>query len=119
MVRSLLLFAAASMVAALATSAEAQTTGAGATPTIHARARHSGHKHHVEQPEGRQITVHKRANAGSSWLTLGPAASAPHGGPDYVTSTFNQPSPVEGTFTGYRGRERLQYADPGYPLFRF
>ena len=40
-------------------------------------------------------------------------------GNNYVTSTFDQPSPIEGTFAGYRGRERLQYADPGLPLFRF
>ncbi len=119
MVRSFLLLAAALMAEALVSSAEAQTPGPGTTPTIHARARHHGAKHHVEQPEGRQITVHKSAKANPSWLTLGPAASATRGGPNYVTSTFNQPSPVEGTFTGYRGRERLQYADPGYPLFKF
>ncbi len=119
MVHSVRLFAAALFAAALASTAEAQTPGPEATPTIHARARHYGHKHHVEQPEGRQITVHKSANATPSYLTLGPAASTERGGPNYVTSTFDQPSPVEGTFTGYRGRERLQYADPGLPLFRF
>ncbi len=119
MVRSVRLCAAALIGAALVSAAEAQTPGPEATPTIHARARHHGHKHYVEQPEGRQITVHKRANATPSWLTLGPAASTESGGANYVTSTFNQPSPVEGTFTGYRGRERLQYTDPGYPLFKF
>lgn len=119
MFRSVLLLAAALGAAALMSTAEAQTPGPGATPTIHARARHHGQKHFVEQPEGRQITVHKSARAAKSWLTLGPAVTAEHGGPNYVTSTFNQPSPVEGTFMGYRGRERLQYTDPGYPLFRF
>ena len=71
-----------------------------------------------QEPEGRQITVHKSAAATPSWLTLG--TDAPVGtGNNYVTSTFDQPSPIEGTFAGYRGRERLQYAEPGLPLFRF
>jgi hypothetical protein len=118
MVRSVLLLTAALMVPALAPSAEADTLGPDTTPTIHARARHYGHKRHVEQPEGRQITVHKSTNA-KSWLTLGPAAAVDSGGPNYVTSTFDQPSPIEGTFTGYRGRAGLQYSTPGYPLFRF
>ena len=119
MVHSVRLVAAAVFVAGLASSAGAQAPGPETTPTIHARARHHGLKHHVEQPEGRQITVRKSAKARPSYLTLGPAASAGSGGPNYVTSTFDQPSPVEGTFTGYRGRERLQYANPGYPLFKF
>ncbi len=84
--------------------------------TIHARA---GHRHRVEKPkeQGRQITVHKGT---PSWLTLGPEANVGYGN-NYVTSTFNQPSPVEGTFAGYRGRERLvdQFGVPGTPLFRF
>ena len=55
-----------------------------------------------------------------SWLTLGGGASVRHGN-NYVTETFDQPSPVEGTFSGYRGRERLtnRYSVPGAPLFQF
>ncbi len=120
MVRSIRGFGAALIAMALASTADAQTpmTLDAATPTLHARARH--HKHHVvrQEPEGRQITVHKSAGATPSWLTLG--TDAPVGtGNNYVTSTFDQPSPIEGTFAGYRGRERLQYAEPGLPLFRF
>ena len=113
-------FGAALVAMALVSSAEAQTTPAPDTPTLHARARHNVHKHHVERPEGRQITVHKNPNATPSWLTLG--TDAPVGTDnDYVTSTFDQPTPIEGTFAGYRGRERLipQFGVPGAPLFRF
>lgn len=55
-----------------------------------------------------------------SWLTLGNGASAGRGN-NYVTSTFDQPSAIEGTFSGYRGRERLtnQYGVPGATLFQF
>jgi len=124
MVRSVRLLGTALIGAALASPAGAQTapapSAAAQTPTIHARARHHVRKHHVEQPEGRQITVRKNTNATPSWLTLG--ADAPVGSDNgYVTSTFDQPSPVEGTFSGYRGRERLvpQYGVPGAPLFKF
>jgi len=67
-------------------------------------------------PQSRGITVH---NGTPSWLTLGPDASSRAG--NYAAETFNQPSPVQGTFTGYRGRERLidQYGVPSAPLFRF
>ncbi len=114
MVRSVRFIGAALLALGLASpGADAQTTP---QPTLHARA-----KHRVATPkEGRQITVHK---ATPSWLTLGPDARVGSGanGANYVTSTFNQPSPVEGTFAGYRGRERLvdQYGVPGAPLFRF
>jgi hypothetical protein len=69
--------------------------------------------------EGRQITVHK---ATPSWLTLGGSAEVgSHNG--YVYDTFNQPTPIEGTFTGLRGRERItdQFGNPGpgITLFRF
>jgi hypothetical protein len=41
----------------------------------------------------------------------------------YVYDTFNQAPPIEGTFTGLRGRERIQdqFANPGpgLTLFRF
>ena len=118
-------FGAALIAAALMSPADAQTAAAPGvgtqTPTLHARARHHHRRHAVRrEPEGRQITVHKSANAPPSWLTLG--NDAPVGtGNNYVTSTFDQPSAVEGTFSGYRGRERLvpQYGVPGVPLFRF
>jgi hypothetical protein len=118
--RSVRCFGAALIVAALVSSAQAQTAPAPAsTPTLHARAKHH-QRRHVEQPEGRQITVHKNPNARPSWLMLG--TDVPVGtGNNYVTSTFDQPTPIEGTFAGYRGRERLipQYGVPGAPLFRF
>jgi hypothetical protein len=113
MVRSAQLMGAALIALALAApAADAETTQ---TPTIHARAKHHARK--KTEPEGRQITVHK---ATPSWLTLGPDASV-GAGASYVTSTFDQPSAVEGTFSGYRGRERLinQYGVPGAPFFRF
>jgi len=117
---SVRLLGAALFAVALVSSAEAQTTQETHTPTLHARAKHHVHRRHVEQPEGRQITVHKSGNATPSWLTLG--ADAPVGsGNNYVTSTFDQPSPMQGTFSGYRGRERLidRYGVPGVPLFQF
>jgi hypothetical protein len=44
-------------------------------------------------------------------------------GNGYVYDTFAQPTPVEGTFMGMRGRERitdpLGNAGPGLTLFRF
>lgn len=114
MVRSILL-GVATFAVALATSGpvSAQTTST--------RAKHPDY-HHAKRPrpvpEGRQITVHK---AIPSYLTLGPGAAEVGYGNNYVTDTFNQPSPVEGTFAGYRGRERLidQYGVPGAALFRF
>ncbi len=116
MMRSVGVIGAALLALALASPpAEAQTPTAKQS-AIHARARHH---HRVDKPkhEGRQITVQKGT---PSWLTLGNGASVGSGN-NYVTSTFNQPSPIEGTFSGYRGRERLvdQYAVPGAPLFRF
>jgi hypothetical protein len=70
------------------------------------------------EPAGRQITVHARP----SYLTAGTAV--PVGSYNgYVYDTFNQPSPIEGTFSGMRGRERLtdQFgnAAPGLTLFKF
>jgi hypothetical protein len=93
--------------------AEAST---GPQSTIHARTKH---RHPVEKPkeEGRQITVQKGT---PSWLTLGPNASVGSGN-GYVLDTFDQPSPAQGTFVGFRGRERVvnQYGVPGAALFRF
>jgi hypothetical protein len=70
-------------------------------------------------PAGRDITVHARP----SYLTAGTQAPVGSVGNGYVYDTFNQPTPIEGTFTGMRGRERLtdQFgnAAPGLTLFKF
>jgi len=70
-------------------------------------------------PAGRDITVHARP----SYLTAGTQAPVGTVGNGYVYDTFNQPTPIEGTFSGMRGRERLtdQFgnAAPGLTLFRF
>jgi hypothetical protein len=70
-------------------------------------------------PAGRQITVHARP----SYLTAGTQVPVGTVGNGYVYDTFNQPTPIEGTFTGMRGRERLtdQFgnAAPGWTLFKF
>ncbi len=113
MVRSVQIFSAALIAVALAApAAKAETSQ---TPTIYARAKHHAKK---TEPEGRQITVRKST---PSWLTLGSDAGVGAGN-NYVTGTFNQPSPVEGTFSGYRGRERLdanRFNGAAVPLFRF
>lgn len=84
--------------------------------THHLRAKRD-HTAGTTKEEGRQITVNKNT---PSWLTLGSGSSVGYGN-NYVTNTFDQPSTVEETFSGYRGRERLinQYGVPGVPLFRF
>jgi hypothetical protein len=70
-------------------------------------------------PAGRQITVH----AQPSYLTAGTQVPVGSVGNGYVYDTFNQPTPIEGTFTGMRGRERLidQFgnAAPAWTLFKF
>ena len=100
-----------------------QTTGPlGATPQK-AKPRQTALKKRAKQakqtPAGRQITVHARP----SYLTLGTQAPVGTVGNGYVYSTFNQPTPIEGTFMGMRGRERitdpLGNASPGLTLFRF
>ena len=134
MVRFVRLVAAAALagVAAAAPAANAQTgpqdegavqtTGPlGATPQK-AKPRQTALKKRAAKssaPAGRQITVHARP----SWLTLGTQAPVGTVGNGYVYSTFNQPTPIEGTFMGMRGRERitdpLGNAAPGFTLFRF
>jgi hypothetical protein len=134
MVRSIRLLAAAVLAAGLAAAATAhaqtgpqdegavQTTGPlGATPQK-AKPRQTALKKRAAQrpaPTGRQITVHARP----SYLTLGTQAPVGTVGNGYVYSTFNQPTPIEGTFQGMRGRERLTdplgNASPGLTLFRF
>lgn len=118
MASSVRLMGVALIAFALASSAaEAQTETRATKPSaIHARARH---RHHAEalKEEGRQITVQKGT---PSWLTLGQETSAGTGN-GYVLETFDQPSPAQGTFVGYRGRERVvnEYGGPGAALFRF
>ena len=134
MVRSIWLLAAAALAAGLAAATPAahaqtqdegavQTTGPlGATPQK-AKPRQTALKKRAKQakqaPAGRQITVHARP----SYLTLGTQAPVGTVGNGYVYSTFNQPTPIEGTFMGMRGRERitdpLGNASPGLTLFRF
>jgi hypothetical protein len=99
-----------------------QTTGPlGATPQK-AKPRQTALKKRAAKrpaPTGRQITVQARP----SYLTLGTQAPVGTVGNGYVYSTFNQPTPIEGTFMGMRGRERLTdplgNASPGLTLFRF
>jgi hypothetical protein len=132
MVRSIRLLAAAALAAGLAAATPAaraqtgpqdegavQTTGPlGATPQK-AKPRQTALKKRARQakqaPSGRQITVHARP----SYLTLGTQAPVGSVGNGYVYSTFNQPTPIEGTFMGMRGRERLTEPAPGLTLFRF
>ena len=136
MVRSIRLLAAAALAASLAAATPAahaqtgtqddgavQTTGPlGSTPQK-AKPRQTALKKRAKQakqaPSGRQITVHARP----SYLTLGTQAPVGTVGNGYVYSTFNQPTPIEGTFMGMRGRERitdpLGNAAPGFTLFRF
>lgn len=120
MVRRIRLLGAAWVAVALAASgASAQTTPQTVTPhqtTLQKRTKDKGAK---PKEEGRQITVRK---ATPSWLTLGGSAEVgSHNG--YVYDTFNQPTPIEGTFTGMHGRERItdQFGNPGpgLTLFRF
>jgi hypothetical protein len=129
MVRWIEASAAALLAAGLAASAaHAQTTGAVQTTgplTTTGAFQKSPHqttlqkraKHAPQAPAGRQITVHARP----SYLTLGTGANVgEYNG--YVVDTFNQPTPIDGTFTGMRGRERLdgnRFDGPGIPLFRF
>ncbi len=130
MVRSMWLLAAVALAVGLAVAAPAayaqtgpqdegavQTTGPlGATPQK-AKPRQTALRKRAKPsaPAGRQITVHARP----SYLTLGTQAPVGTVGNGYVYSTFNQPTPVEGTFMGMRGRERLTEPSPGLTLFRF
>jgi hypothetical protein len=132
MIRSMWLLTAVALAAGLAAATPAayaqdegavQTTGPlGATPPK-AKPRQTALRKRAAKrpaaPAGRQITVHARP----SYLTLGTQAPVGTVGNGYVYSTFNQPTPIEGTFSGMRGRERLtdQFgnAAPGLTLFRF
>jgi hypothetical protein len=128
MVRSVWLLAAAVLVAAGLTAgspaayaqdeAAVQTTGPLGAPQK-AKPRQTALRKRAAKrpttPAGRQITVHARP----SYLTLGTQAPVGTVGNGYVYSTFNQPTPIEGTFMGMRGRERLSDPAPGLVLFRF
>jgi hypothetical protein len=134
MVRSIRLLAAVALAAGLAAATPAahaqtgpqdegavQTTGPLGSPPPKAKARQTALKKRAAKPTpaGRQITVHARP----SYLTLGTQAPVGTVGNGYVYSTFNQPTPIEGTFQGMRGRERLTdplgNTGPGLTLFRF
>ena len=94
-----------------------QTTGPLGAPPQKAKSRQTALKKRAKHraPAGRQITVHARP----SWLTAGTQAPVGTVGNGYVYSTFDQPTPIEGTFMGMRGRERLTDPAPGLTLFRF
>ena len=81
-------------------------------------------QHHPKQKSaklkaqgGHDVTVH---NATPSWLTLGPDANS-RAASSYATDTFDQASPIQGTFTGMRGREQLidRFGAGGATLFNF
>ncbi len=133
MICAMRLLAAAALAAGLGAAASAasaqtgpqgeggavQTTGPLGSPPPNAKPRQTALKKRAAKrttaPAGRQITVHARP----SYLTLGTQAPVGTVGNGYVYSTFNQPTPIEGTFMGMRGRERLTDPAPGLTLFRF
>jgi hypothetical protein len=127
MVRSIWLLAAVALAAGLAAATPAayaqdeaavQTTGPLGAPQK-AKPRQTALRKRAAKrpmtPAGRQITVH----AHPSYLTLGTQAPVGTVGNGYVYSTFDQPTPIEGTFMGMRGRERLSDPAPGLTLFQF
>ena len=135
MVRFVRLLTAAALAAALASAAHAQTgpleegpletgplqTGPSKTTPYKPKARQTALQKRAKHPApaGRQITVHPRP----SYLTGGTQVPVGTVGNGYVYDTFNQPTPIEGTFSGMRGRERLtdQFgnAASGLTLFKF
>ena len=132
MVRFVRLFAAAALAAGVAAATPAanaqtegavQTTGPLGAPPHKAKARRTALRKRAKHPvpAGRQITVHARRTP--SYLTAGTQVPVGTVGNGYVYDTFAQPTPVEGTFMGMRGRERLtdpfSNAAPGWVLFKF
>ncbi len=126
MVRFVRLLAAAALAAGLAApAARAQTSGPleQAAPMRAAKPHETTLKKRAKRPAhvGRDVTVHARPRP--SYLTAGTQVPVGTVGNGYVYDTFNQPTPIEGTFTGMRGRERLtdQFgnAAPGWVLFKF
>jgi hypothetical protein len=112
MVRWLRLLTLASIAAALAASSTAIAQTTPHQTALQKRAKHPA-------PAGRQITVHARP----SYLTAGTQVPVGTVGNGYVYDTFNQPTPIEGTFTGLHGRTRIEdqfgNPSPGLTLFRF
>ena len=130
MVRFVRLLAAAALAAGLAApAARAQTSGPleQAAPMRAAKPAAKPHetalRKRAKRPAhaGRDVTVHARHTP--SYLTAGTQVPVGTVGNGYVLDTFAQPTPIEGTFTGMRGRERLtdQFgnAAPGWVLFKF
>jgi hypothetical protein len=136
MVRFARLLAAAALAARLAALvANAQTgpleegplttgplqTGPSQTAPAKAKPRRTALQKRAKRPApaGRQITVHARP----SYLTAGTQVPVGSVGNGYALDTFNQPTPISGTFQGMRGRERLtdQFGNtgPGLTLFKF
>ena len=132
MIRAVRLLAAAALAAGLAVASPpanaqgvgaVQTTGPLGAPPQKAKARQTALRKRAAKrpptPAGRQITVHARP----SYLTAGTQVPVGSTGNGYVYDTFNQPSPIQGTFMGMRGQERLTdrfgNAGPGLTLFRF
>jgi hypothetical protein len=133
MVRLVRLLAAAALAAALAgapPAANAQTgpselgpldTGPLQTTPKKGKLRRTALQKRAKRPApaGREITVHARP----SYLTAGTQVPVGTVGNGYVYDTFNQPTPIEGTFIGLRGRERLtdqfSNAAPAWTLFKF
>jgi hypothetical protein len=135
MVRFVRLLAAAALAAVIASAADAQTgpleegpletgplqTGPLQTAPEKAKPRRTALQKRAKHPApaGRQITVHARP----SYLTAGTQVPVGTVGNGYVYDTFNQPTPIEGTFTGLRGRTRIEdqfgSPSPGLTLFRF
>ncbi len=131
MVRFVRLWAAAALLAALAPAATAQTsapleigpldTGPLQTSPQKTKPRQTALKKRAKPPApaGRQITVHPRP----SYLTAGTQVPVGSVGNGYVYDTFNQATPIQGTFSGLHGRERIedQFGNPGpgLTLFRF
>jgi len=137
MVRFVRPLAAAAIAAALASASHANAqgvpmqegpmetgplqTGPSQTTSHKAKPRQTALRRRAKHPEpaGRQITVHPRP----SYLTAGTQVPVGSEGNGYVYDTFSQPTPIEGTFSGMRGRERLtdQFgnAAPGLTLFKF
>jgi hypothetical protein len=116
MVRSVLL-GAASLALVFVTSAPASAQTA-TTQAKHPDYHHAKHRKPKEVAEGRQITVHK---ATPSYLTLGGVAGpADTSTNNYVLDTFDQPTPIQGTFL--QGRTTIldnRFQGAGVPLFRF
>src|SRR5574340_1568727 len=114
MVRFIRLLAAAALAAGLAAAPGANAASAPKPAKRHETTLKKRAKHPV--PAGRQITVHARP----SYLTAGTQAPVGTVGNGYVYDTFNQPTPIEGTFMGMRGQERLtdrfSNAGPGWVL---